>query len=233
MALLDKYVPNTEFETYEDFHKNFTIKIPENFNFAYDVIDVLAEEKGNERALQWYDEKHAEKSFTFAEMKTYSNKAANLLSGYGIGKGDKVMLILKRRWEFWPVLLALHKIGAIAIPATHLLTTKDIVYRCNASDIKGIICVDDRDLMHSVDEAEVILSHDSHELSYLRFKAYVRSVHTPEDYDPAEAAKQRLIESAKKTQDRRKEHHEARSIVDGIIGLLDHDYTTNTEFSMQ
>ena len=187
MSLLDKYLPRTEFESYEDFYENYSVNIPENFNFAYDVIDVLAQEKPNERALQWCDEKGAEAAFTFAEMRAYSNKAVNVLRNAGIGKGDPIMLILKRRWEYWPVLLALHKLGAIAIPATHLLTTKDIVYRCDAADIKGIICVDDHELMLRIDEAQTIMerSCESHGIMHLQYKAFIRSVHSQEGHDPA------------------------------------------------
>ncbi|MDR0442995.1 MAG: AMP-binding protein [Treponema sp.] len=185
MTLLDKFLPKTEFESYEDFYKNFSVNVPENFNFAYDVIDVLAERKENERALQWCDEKGAEASFTFGDMKKLSDKAANVLRAAGIGRGDPVMLILKRRWEYWPVLLALHKLGAVAIPATHLLTTKDIVYRCNAADIKGIICVDDPDLIQRIDEAETTVRSS---VSHLRYKAFVRSVHNPKDFNPAKSA---------------------------------------------
>jgi acetyl-CoA synthetase len=201
MALLDKYLPKTEFESYEDFYKNFTINYPENFNFAYDVVDALAQEKGKERAFQWCDEKGAEAVFTYEEMKNLSNKAANVLSHAGIGKGDPVMLILKRRWEYWPVLLALHKLGAIAIPATHLLTTKDIVYRCNAADVKGIICVDEHDLMQRIDEAESIMerSPESNGMNHLRYKAYIRSAHTPEDHDPAQVVKESFIAKIKTT----------------------------------
>jgi len=196
MTLLDKYLPKTEFESYEDFYKNFTINYPEDFNFAYDVVDALAKEKGKERAFQWCDEKGAEAVFTYEEMKNLSNKAANILRLARIGRGDPVMLILKRRWEYWPVLLALHKLGAVAIPATHLLTTKDIVYRCNAADIKGIICVDEHDLMRRIDEAESIMKKNakSSGTNHLRYKAYIRSVHTPEDHDPAHAVKERLSE---------------------------------------
>jgi acetyl-CoA synthetase len=192
MALLDKYLPKTEFESYEDFYRNFTVNIPENFNFAYNVVDALAQEKGNERALQWCDEKGADAVFTYAEMRELSNKAANVLREAGIGKGDPVMLILKRRWEYWPVLLAMHKLGAITIPATHLLTTKDLVYRCNAADIKGIICVDDIDLMRRIDEAETVMEQNSKSNGncYLKYKAFIRSVHTPKDHDPAKMTAQ-------------------------------------------
>jgi acetyl-CoA synthetase len=185
MDLLDRYLPRTEFKSYEDFYNNFSVNVPENFNFAYDVIDTLAKEKGGERALVWCDERGAEAVFTFAEMKTLSDKAANVLCDAGIGKGDPVMLILKRRWEYWPVLLGLHKLGAVAIPATHLLTTKDIVYRCNAADIAGIVCVDDPDLICRVNEAEAILKKTaSEDPCYLRFKAFTRSVHNPKDANP-------------------------------------------------
>jgi len=194
MTLLDRYLPKTEFESYEDFYKNFTINYPENFNFAYDVVDALAQEKGKERAFQWCDEKGAEAVFTYEEMKNLSDKAANVLSLAGIGKGDPVMLILKRRWEYWPVLLALHKLGAIAIPATHLLTTKDLVYRCKAADIKGIICVDEHDLMQRVEEAEIIMkkSPESGGVCHLRYKAYIRSVHTPKDHDPVKIVNEHI-----------------------------------------
>jgi len=184
VRLLQKYLSKIEFNSYEDFYHNFSVTIPENFNFAYDVIDVLAAEKGGERALVWCDEKGAEAVFTYAAMKELSDKAANVLREAGIGKGDPVMLILKRRWEYWPVLLALHKLGAIAIPATHLLTTKDIVYRCGAADIAGIICVDDPALVSRIDEAEAKLQAEGK--TPPRYLAYVRSVHSPKDSNPAQ-----------------------------------------------
>ncbi|MCL2211936.1 MAG: AMP-binding protein [Treponema sp.] len=192
MSLLDKYLPRTEFESYEDYYKNFAVNIPENFNFAYDVIDALAQQKPNERALQWCDEKGDEAAFTFAQMRDFTNKAANVLREAGIGKGDPVMLILKRRWEYWPVLLALHKLGAIAIPATHLLTTKDIVYRCNAADIKGIICVNDRGLMARIDEAQSALKKDG-KTPALCYKAFLG---TPQDKEPQWANFNPLLHSA-------------------------------------
>ena len=91
-------------------------------------------------AMVWCDDKGSEHIFTFGEMKVNSDKAANFFLSAGIRKGDMVMLILKRRYEFWFAILGLHKIGAIAIPATHLLSEKDIVYRNNAADIKMIVC---------------------------------------------------------------------------------------------
>jgi acetyl-CoA synthetase len=173
--LLDKYLPRKDFTSYEDFYDNFTVNVPENFNFAWDVMDELAASKGSERAMLWCDEKGAEASFTYTGIKALSNQAANTFKAAGIGKGDPIMLILKRRWEYWPALLALHKLGAIAIPATHLLTSKDIVYRCKAADIAGIVCVDDAKIMGAVDEAETKLRAEG--ASTLRYKAFMRGVH--------------------------------------------------------
>jgi len=191
LELLKKYLPKIEFDSYEDFYKNFSINVPDNFNFAYDVMDTLAGEKGGERALQWCDEQGAEAAFTYSEIKTLTDKAANVLKEAGIVKGSPVMLILKRRWQYWPVLLALHKIGAIAIPATHLLTTKDIVYRCCAADIAGIICVDDPDLMLRIDEAEEKMKNDPNLQggSPIKYKAFVRSIHSPAGFDPVSKTK--------------------------------------------
>jgi acetyl-CoA synthetase len=152
--MLQRYLARTEYSSYDDFIANFRIDVPENFNFAYDVMDELAKEKPDSPALVWCDERGAEATFTYAQLKLWSDKAANFFAAAGIGKGDPVMLILKRRYEFWFAILALHKLGAIAIPATHLLTTKDIVYRNNAADIKMIVAIDDEAVMARVDEAQ-------------------------------------------------------------------------------
>ncbi|MCL2801959.1 MAG: AMP-binding protein [Treponema sp.] len=231
MSLLAKYLTRTEFESYEDFYNNYSVNVPDNFNFAYDVIDVLAQEKPNERALQWCDEKGADAAFTFAQMKDLSCKAANILSNAGIGKGDPVMLVLKRRWEFWPVLLALHKIGAIAIPATHLLTTKDIVYRCNAADIKAIICVDDYDLMQRIDEAESIMgqSGESYGMMHLKYKAFVRSVHSNKNDDPAKIVKENL---ANKTKTSYSTNPFTGSVTDGAAGVFGASAEAQSGFPM-
>lgn len=152
--LLDRFLPRTEFTSYEDFYENFKINVPENFNFAFDVVDAIAVEDPEKNAMVWCDPRGTEARFSFAEMSRYSNKAANFFKAHGIKKGDPVMLILKRRYEFWFCLLGLHKIGAICIPATHLLTKKDIVYRCNAADIKMIVCVSEDDVIKHVEDAE-------------------------------------------------------------------------------
>lgn len=171
--MFENYLTKTDFTSYEDFAENFSIKTPASFNFAYDVMDELAVSKAQDMAMLWCDEQGAEAVFSYAEMKTLSDKNANAFKQLGIGRGDPVMLILKRRHEFWPALLALHKLGAIAIPATHLLTAKDIIYRCNAADVKMIVCVDDENVIQQVNEAEA-------RCPSLKAKAFVLSVHSDE-----------------------------------------------------
>lgn len=152
--LLDKFLSQTVFESYQDFISGFNIQVPENFNFAYDVVDVIASGEPDKIAMVWCNDKGEEAVFTFGQMKMQSDKAANFFLSAGIRKGDPVMLILKRRFEFWFCALALHKIGAITIPATHLLSTKDLVYRNNAADIKMIVCVPEAEVVQHVEECE-------------------------------------------------------------------------------
>ena len=125
--LFTKYVnKNTDYTSYENLKKNFSISIPENFNFAYDIADEYAKNEPNRQALVWCDDNDSERFFTFSDLKLASDKTANFLVKHGITKGDAVMLILRRRYEYWFFLLALHKIGAIAVPATTKLLKKDI-----------------------------------------------------------------------------------------------------------
>ncbi|HCA46230.1 MAG TPA: acetyl-CoA synthetase [Armatimonadetes bacterium] len=151
--MLRNLVPQTEFDTYDDFRENFRIIVPENFNFGYDVVDGIAECEPDRPALVWVDESGGEASFTFAEMKRRTDQAAALFAEMGIRRGDAVMLILRRHYEYWFCLVALHKLGAIGIPATHLLTAKDIVYRCNAADVKMIVTVNEDRVTDAVDAA--------------------------------------------------------------------------------
>ncbi len=102
----------------------------------------------------WCNDEGDERMITFGELKERSDRAANFFSEAGIGKGDPVMLILRRRHEFWTAIIALHKIGAVAIPATHLLTVKDIIYRNNAADIRMIVAIADPEIMNRIDEAQ-------------------------------------------------------------------------------
>lgn len=137
--MLERFVKQTHFTSQEDFIKNFRIEVPENFNFGYDVVDAWAAEDPEKEAILWTNDKGACIHFSYADLKKYTDQTASYFQSLGIGHGDKVMLILKRRYEFWYSIIALHKLGAVVIPATHLLTKKDIVYRCNAASIKMIV----------------------------------------------------------------------------------------------
>jgi len=152
--VLDNYLSQTTFQSYTDFVENFKIQIPENFNFAFDVVDEIASRTPEKVAMVWCNDKGEEAIFTFGQMKRQSDKAANFFLSSGIRKGDPVMLILKRRYEFWFCAMALHKIGAITIPATHLLSTKDLVYRNNSADIKMIVCVPETEVIQHVEESQ-------------------------------------------------------------------------------
>lgn len=153
MALIEKFLKKTEFKSYEDFIDSYSIDVPKNFNFAFDVVDAYAEMEKDKRALVWCNDEGEEAIFSFSDLKSMSNRAANYFKSLGISKGDPVMLILKRRYEFWICILALHKIGAVCIPATHLLTKKDISYRNNAADIKMIVSVNEEQVLESIDAA--------------------------------------------------------------------------------
>ncbi|MDK2801660.1 MAG: acetyl-CoA synthetase [Clostridiales bacterium] len=154
MNLLNKFVTKVDFNSYEDFVENFKVNVPDNFNFAYDVVDELAASAPDKIALVWCNEAGENINFSFSQLKYYSDKAANFFKSLGIKKGDAVMLVLKRRYQFWFCLLALHKIGAIGIPATHLLTTKDYVYRNNAADIKMVVAVSEPEVIEHIEEAQ-------------------------------------------------------------------------------
>ncbi|MDP4119938.1 MAG: AMP-binding protein [Bacillota bacterium] len=125
----------------------------ENFNFAYDVVDEIAKAEPDRRAMVWCNSEGEEHTFTFGDISRYSNMAANYFLSIGIKKGDSVMLILKRHYQFWFAILGLHKIGALGIPATNMLKKKDIVFRFEAAHVKAIICTTDGDILNEVEEA--------------------------------------------------------------------------------
>ena len=149
-----KYLTRTEFDSYEDFMENYRVDIPANFNFAFDVVDEIAAKTPDKIAMVWCDDRGGSARFTFADLKRFSDKTANFFKSLGIKKGDPVMLILKRRYEFWFCLLALHKIGAVCIPATHLVTAKDIEYRNRSAAIRMIVCIAEQDLVSYVEESQ-------------------------------------------------------------------------------
>ena len=151
--MLDRFLKKSAFTSQEDFEKNFEFVIPENFNFAYDVMDVWAEETPDRLALLWCNDKGIERRFTFADIRRETNKVVSYFRSLGISKGDFVMLIMKRRYQFWLTMLALHKIGAVAIPASFLLTKKDIVYRVKAAGVKAIVATGDELVLRHINEA--------------------------------------------------------------------------------
>jgi acetyl-CoA synthetase len=153
MLPCDRYLPQSTFSSYDDFSRNYRVELPERFNFAYDVVDEIAAREPSRRALVWCDDRGGEAVFSFADLADASNRAANTFADLGIGPGTPVMLVLKRRHQYWPCLLALHKLGAVAIPATHLLTKKDIVYRCNAASIEAIVSVEEPGVLEAIDAA--------------------------------------------------------------------------------
>ena len=141
--MIERFLKQTRFTSEEDYKQHLKFIIPENFNFAYDVIDAWAEETPDKLALLWTSERGEELRFTFKDLKEQTDRAAAYLQSLGIGHGDKVMLILKRHYQWWLSMIALHKLGAVAIPATHMLTKHDIVYRNERASVKAILCVND------------------------------------------------------------------------------------------
>ena len=150
--MLEKYLRKVEFDSLEDFQKNFEIIVPDNFNFGYDVVDEWARTNPDKLALLWTNDEGAEVRYTFADIKRKSDQVASFYQYLGIGKGDCVMMMLKRRAEFWFSIVALHKLGAVAIPATHLLTPKDLIYRANSAQIKMIVSADEPIMIQHVND---------------------------------------------------------------------------------
>ena len=130
--------------------KKLTLDYPENFNFGYDVVDAIAKETPDKKALVWCNIDDEERIFTFADIEKYSNKMANVFKNAGIKKGDYVMLLLKRHYEYWFAAVALHKLGAVMIPATHMLTVDDLVYRIKAARVKAIVCTTQNEVPEKV-----------------------------------------------------------------------------------
>jgi len=151
--LLSKYLERSEFTSYEDFKQNYRLRIPENFNFGFDVVDAWADHDPQKRALVWCDDHGGERVLTFADIKTLSSRAANFFVSLGICRGDRVILFLAQRWQYWPIAVALHKIGAIVIPASVQLTAKDIRYRCGAAGVKAVLAIPDAYIFGQIEQA--------------------------------------------------------------------------------
>ena len=133
--------------------ENLRIVCPDDFNFGYDIVDDIAVNDPTRRALVWQHENGKERTFTFADIKRLSDKTANYLTSKGIKKGDFVMLILKHSYQFWYISVALHKMGAVVVPATYMLKPHDIEYRVKAADIKAVMVTHETDIADQVDAA--------------------------------------------------------------------------------
>jgi len=181
--MLERFINQTSYKSYEDFTQNYSVKLPDNFNFAYDIVDEWAKVDESKKALLYCDDYGNRREYTFNDLSKLSNKAANYLSSFGIKKGDTVLMMLKQRMEVWVVMLALCKIGAICIPATYQLKPKDIVYRCNAANVKLLICAQDNSVISAVNESRehcttlqnVMLVSDNKLDGYIDFRSeYVK-----------------------------------------------------------
>jgi len=150
--MLEKYLPRIKFDSYEDFKENYKINVPEDFNFGFDIVDAWADSEPEKIALDWRNDKGESHIFTFKDLKESSNKIANYIKGLGLKKNDTVMLILKRRYEYWMIATALHKLGVVLIPASFQLTPKDINYRCKAASVDMLICVEDAAVIANAEE---------------------------------------------------------------------------------
>ncbi len=218
--MLERFVEQTSFTSQEDFVKNLKIKAPENFNFGYDVVDAWAAEAPDKRAICWTNDKGEHIDFSYADLKRETDKTAAYFKQLGIGKGDMVMLILKRRFEFWYSIIALHKLGAVVIPATHLLTEKDIIYRCEAADIKAIVAVGEK----------VVLDHIQNALPKCPSVKHVISV-GPEVYDGFEDFGQGIENAPAYVRDEHVNNNDDISIIyftSGTSGnpkMVAHDFT--------
>ncbi len=151
--LAQRYV-RMDFASQEDFEKNFTLNIPERFNFAYDIIDEYARTEPDKRAMIWCNVAGDERIFTFGDFSRLSDKAANVFKTAGLKKGDPVLLMLKRRYQFWIAALGLLKLGCVLVPATAQLQKKDIVYRVQAASVKAIVCVEEEQVLAHVRAAK-------------------------------------------------------------------------------
>lgn len=160
MNLVNRFLSRTDFKDYEDFRRNGKLKVPGKFNFAYDVIDEYARLAPDKRAILWCNDKGEEKVITFKEISLLANKAANVLKSRGLKKGDIIMTMLNRRWEYWVTVIACHKAGLVIIPATFLLTPKDIEYRIKGAGAKCLIATNEDVVLANIDNAKDSLPDD-------------------------------------------------------------------------
>ncbi|MBO7666670.1 MAG: AMP-binding protein, partial [Clostridia bacterium] len=151
--MLEKFLDKTEYGSYEELKAGYSVRVPEGFNFAYDVVDAWTKEQPGKNALYYCDDSGARRMYTFEEVSELSKKEASWLLSLGVKRGDRVMFMLKQAPEVWFTFIACHRIGAVCIPATFQLTPKDIVYRCNAASVRLICVTDDAEMLDYVREA--------------------------------------------------------------------------------
>ncbi len=140
IRLATNLLPRVTFKSYEDVKQNYAVRAPNNFNFATHVVDAYAAQHPRRKALVWCNDEGAELTLNFAQMSDNSQRYAALFKNLGITKGDRVLMILKRRAEYWQCAVALHRLGAVVVPASYLLTAKDIAYRLDEADARAILC---------------------------------------------------------------------------------------------
>lgn len=133
--------------------KSISLDYPENFNFGYDVVDAVADIEPQKTALVWCNTENQEHIFSFSDVKKFSNQMANVFKKSGLKRGDRVMVVLKRHYEYWFAAVALHKLGITMIPATHMLTVNDLVYRIKASKVSAIVCTAQNDVPEKIKSA--------------------------------------------------------------------------------
>ncbi len=148
-----RFLKKATFDDYADYIENGAPIVPENFNFAYDVIDVMADESPDRVAILWTNDAGEKRTFTFRDLSEMSNAAANYLRSRGVERGDTVLLFMRRRWEYWVLMMAMHKLGAIPIPSTNQLKCEDIQYRIQTADVKTIIAYDDGVIWNEIRQA--------------------------------------------------------------------------------
>lgn len=151
MELINRYVPRTQFESYEDFKEHFQICVPERFDFARDIVDTWGEQEPDKLALLYCNDQGEELRLTFAQISQLSKQAATYFTKLGIGPGDRVLTLLRRRWEYWVCAVALHRIGAVVVPASIQLTEKDLAYRVQAAQVKLILTIDDSTVLQQLE----------------------------------------------------------------------------------
>ncbi len=148
-----RFLSKSTFENYQDYLQNARPIVPDNFNFAYDVVDVIARETPEKLAIIWVDDSGEKRNFTFKQLSEMSNAAANFLTSRGLKRGDTVLLFLRRRWEYWILMMAMHKVGIIPIPSTNQLKAEDIKYRIDTADCRAIIAFDDGHIVNEIKTA--------------------------------------------------------------------------------